>query len=124
MMTLDTRAFTERPGKDTAKAAQWRKKTRFDIEVNAVTWSPNAPLVYLGAGHKSGGVDTGVLELAKLLPDGQLDPIVSMNVHTGILWSVDMERSGKYFATGADDGLVSIFDATELTCIRTYDRLE
>ena len=33
-------------------------------------------------------------------------------------------RCGRYFATGSADALVSVWDANELACIKTFARLE
>ena len=33
-------------------------------------------------------------------------------------------RCGRYFATGSADALVSVWDANELACIKTFSRLE
>ena len=35
-----------------------------------------------------------------------------------------MPRCGRYFATGSADALVSVWDANELACIKTFSRLE
>ena len=33
-------------------------------------------------------------------------------------------RCGRYFATGSADALVSVWDANELACVKTFSRLE
>jgi WD40 repeat protein len=51
-------------------------------------------------------------------------PSRSIVAHTSSVYCVDFSPCGKFFATGSADSLSSVWDADELICIRTFDRLE
>mgnify|MGYP002636981183 CR=1 FL=1 len=51
-------------------------------------------------------------------------PSRSIVAHTSSVYCVDFSPCGKYFATGSADALSSLWDADELICTRTFDRLE
>ena len=44
--------------------------------------------------------------------------------HPGNCICIEFDPTGKYFAVGSADALVSLWDAAELACVRTFARLE
>ena len=44
--------------------------------------------------------------------------------HPGNCICIEFDPTGKYFAVGSADALVSLWDASELACVRTFSRLE
>jgi len=47
-----------------------------------------------------------------------------LNAHPATCICIEFDRTGKYFAVGSADAMVSIWDATHMACLRTMNRLE
>lgn len=52
----------------------------------------------------------------------QLETQHTVRGHAGACVCIDFDPTGKYFATGSADALVSLWDLEDLACIRTYSR--
>ena len=46
-----------------------------------------------------------------------------LRAHPAACICIKFDPTGKYFATGSADALVSLWDSTELVCVRTFARL-
>lgn len=55
-------------------------------------------------------------------PDLQLQTV--LGAHPANCICIEFDPTGKYFATGSVDALVSLWDVEELACVRTFSRLE
>lgn len=52
----------------------------------------------------------------------ELKPIQSINAHPSNCICIKFDPTGKYFATGSADALVSLWDVEELVCVRCFSR--
>lgn len=50
--------------------------------------------------------------------------LMVLQAHPGNCICIEFDPTGKYFAVGSADALVSLWDAAELACLRTFSRLE
>jgi len=48
----------------------------------------------------------------------------TLHAHTGTVYTIDVDPTGRYFATGGSDALVNIWDIQELICIRSLSNSE
>ena len=60
---------------------------------------------------KSANDDSGTLEKFRL---------DSLNAHSSNCICIEFDRSGRYFAVGSNDALISLWDAKHMIPIRTY----
>lgn len=51
-----------------------------------------------------------------------LKPLDMLNAHPANCICLKFDPTGKYFATGSADALVSLWDVAELVCVRTFSR--
>lgn len=89
----------------------------FPYEVNEMTWDRKGERMILAQGlHSAGGVQ--VLEY----PSKTV--VASNRCHMSACITLDFAPNGRYFATGGTDAMVALWDADELSCIRTWGTLE
>ncbi|KAG1667545.1 THO complex subunit 3 [Nymphon striatum] len=81
---------------------------QFKFEVNEISWNSTNDLFFLTNGHG--------------YPDLQLQHVLS--AHPANCICIEFDPTGKYFATGSVDALVSLWDVDELVCLRTFQRLD
>jgi len=95
---------------------------KFDFEANEFCWSPNSEYFFLTTGQTNG---TGTVEIMRF-SRGKLIPseAVTLFAHSANCYCLAFDPTGRYFAVGAADSLVSIWTFDELICIRTLPRLE
>lgn len=55
-------------------------------------------------------------------PDLELQHI--LNAHPGTCICIEFDPTGKYFATGSADALVSLWDVDELACKKVFTRYD
>lgn len=77
----------------------------------------SGPGVFLKTSH----VHTCVCVTPPSYPE--LKPIQSINAHPSNCICIKFDPTGKYFATGSADALVSLWDVEELVCVRCFSRL-
>lgn len=53
-------------------------------------------------------------------PDLELQNV--LKAHPGTCICIEFDPTGRYFATGSADTLVSLWDVEELACLRTFSR--
>ena len=51
-----------------------------------------------------------------------LKPLHVLNAHPANCICIKFDPTGKYFATGSADALVSLWDVQEFVCVRTFSR--
>jgi THO complex subunit 3 len=88
------------------------KQSKF--ETNEISWNLENDLFFLTNGQ-------GCIEVLTW-PELEVQHIVQ--AHPGNCICIEFSRCGRYFATGSADALVSVWDAHELACIKTFSRLE
>ena len=89
------------------------EKKEFSYEVNEITWSPDGRFFLL-----TNGSGIAVLEYPSL------KTVHTLQGHTANCICINFDSTGKYFAVGAADAIVSLWDAAELCCVRTFNRLD
>lgn len=90
------------------------KSIKFGFEVNEIAWNNDGNLFFLTTG-------TGNVEVMRY-PD--MKNARTLQAHTGNIFCIEFDPTGKYFAVGSADALVSLWDVDELVCVRTFGRLE
>jgi len=90
------------------------KTLKFPYEVNEIAWSKDIKYLFLTTGR--GGVE--------VMNWPSLERVSVLQAHTANCYCIKFSPSGEYFAVGSADALVSLWDAEELTCLRTFGRLQ
>ncbi|CAH8641459.1 unnamed protein product [Dicrocoelium dendriticum] len=89
---------------------------QFNFEINEFAWKPNTDIFLLTTGLGSILVYSG--------KPGNMIRETSLQAHPVNTMCLQFAPSGRYFAVGSADALVSIWDADEFVCLRTLSRLE
>lgn len=87
---------------------------QFPNEINEISWNNTSDLFFLTNGNGC----------VQILSYPQLETQHTVRGHAGACVCIDFDPTGKYFATGSADALVSLWDLEDLACIRTYSRLD
>lgn len=87
---------------------------QFKFEVNELTWNNEGDMFFLTSGQ-------GSIHILSY-PDLKLQHV--MQAHPANLICIKFDSTGRHFATGSADALVSVWDAKELVCVRTLSRLD
>jgi len=96
------------------KTLKVKAEKQFRFEVNELSWNKENDLFFVTNGQ-------GCIEILTW-PELEVQHIVQ--AHPGNCICIEFSRCGKYFATGSADALVSVWDAHELACVKTFSRLE
>lgn len=96
------------------KSHKIRVDQQFKFEVNEISWNIENSHFFLTNGQ-------GCIHILSW-PELQLQHILT--AHPANCICIEFDPTGKYFATGSVDALVSLWDVQELVCIRTFSRLE
>lgn len=91
-----------------------KKEVPFKFEVNELSWNNDNDLFFL----TSGGGEVHVLSWPLL------ETQCVLKAHPAMCISIEFDPSGRFFAVGSSDAMVSIWDATHLVCLRTISRLD
>eukprot|EP01133_Synstelium_polycarpum_P007458 gene7458-8727_t len=101
---------------DVAKAKVTRTY-KYPYEINEIIWDTKGELFFLTTG-------TGMIDVMKWLPKtNEYVPLKSITAHTSNLYTIEMDPTKKYFAIGAADSNVSLWDIEEMMCLRSYGKL-
>lgn len=84
-----------------------RAEEQFNFEVNEIAWNNTSNLFFLTNGQ-------GCIHVLSY-PDLELQHM--LKAHPGTCICIEFDPTGRYFATGSADALVSLWDATELACL-------
>lgn len=103
-------------------------KVQYPHEVNEVKWDNSGQLLMMCTG-------LGTVEVNRYHPE-VIDNITSSKdsipwslvrsicAHTSIIYCIDFDPTGRYFAVGSADALTSIWSLPELICINTISTME
>ncbi|XP_040571868.1 THO complex subunit 3 [Lepeophtheirus salmonis] len=96
------------------KTHKIKHEEAFKFEVNEISWNHASDLFFLTNGH-------GCIHVLNY-PEMELKYV--LQAHPGNCICIKFDPTGKYFAVGSADALVSLWDANELACVRTFSRLD
>lgn len=91
-----------------------RREEQFKFEVNEIAWNKNSDLFFLTNGQGCVHIHT--------YPEMELQHV--LQAHPGNCICIEFDPTGKYFAVGSADALVSLWDVNELACLHTSSRLD
>lgn len=91
-----------------------RAEEQFGFEVNEIAWNNRSDLFFLTNGQ-------GCVHILNY-PNLELQHV--LKAHPGTCICIEFDPTGRYFATGSADALVSLWDAEELACVRVFSRLD
>lgn len=91
-----------------------KAEEQFNFEVNEIAWNKQSNLFFLTNGQ-------GCIHILSY-PDLELQQV--LKAHPGTCICIELDPTGRYFATGSADALVSLWDVEELACLRTFSRLD
>jgi len=93
------------------------KTMKFAFEVNEITWNNDGTLFFITTGN-------GTVEVVKLGKDPSFKIVRTIQAHTANVYCIEFDPTGRYFAIGGADALVSLWDVNEMVCVRTFGRLD
>ncbi|XP_077287861.1 THO complex 3 homolog tex [Arctopsyche grandis] len=85
-----------------------------NFEVNEISWNNTSDLFFLTNGQ-------GCIHILSY-PSLELQTI--LKAHPATCICIEHDPTGRYFATGSADALVSLWDVNELACLRVFSRLD
>ncbi|XP_068636359.1 THO complex subunit 3-like isoform X3 [Aristolochia californica] len=89
-------------------------RRKFTYEVNEIAWNTTGDVFFLTTGN-------GTLEV---LDYPSLRAMHTLMAHTAGCYCIAIDPTGKHFAVGSADSLVSLWDFSEMLCIRTFTKLD
>lgn len=89
-------------------------KRKFSYEVNEIAWNMTGEMFFLTTGN-------GTVEV---LAYPSLRPLDTLVAHTAGCYCIAIDPMGRYFAVGSADSLVSLWEISEMLCVRTFTKLE
>ncbi|XP_017786275.1 PREDICTED: THO complex subunit 3 isoform X2 [Nicrophorus vespilloides] len=96
------------------KTNKIKTEEQYAFEVNEISWNNTSDLFFLTNGQ-------GCIHILSY-PDLELQHI--LNAHPGTCICIEFDPTGKYFATGSADALVSLWDINELACKKVFTRMD
>uniref|UniRef100_A0A8C4NHM3 THO complex 3 n=1 Tax=Eptatretus burgeri TaxID=7764 RepID=A0A8C4NHM3_EPTBU len=99
-----------------ARTYRSKAEEQFKFEVNEISWNNDNDLFFLTNGNGNGCIS--------IMTYPELKSIQSMNAHPSNCICIKFDPTGKYFAVGSADALVSLWDIRELVCVRCLSRLD
>ncbi|GAB4821995.1 hypothetical protein N2152v2_009041 [Parachlorella kessleri] len=84
------------------------------LQVNDPKWSQDMRLFFQGN-------STGELEVYRYPEMHRLRPL---HGHTTAVFTIAVDKNSKYIATGGSDAVVSLWDAQDFVCLRTYIKMD
>ena len=97
-----------------ARACKLRTQKEFKFEVNEISWNKENDLFILTSGQGC----------VYVLNYPNLEQQYVINAHLATCFCIEFDPTGKYFAVGSADAMVSIWDSNNFACLRTVSRLE
>ncbi|KAI7693214.1 THO complex subunit 3 [Sarcoptes scabiei] len=91
-----------------------KTQKEFKFEVNEISWNRENDLFFLTSGQG----------YVYVLSYPNLEQLHVINAHIATCFCIEFDPTGKHFAVGSADALVSIWDAYNIACLRTVSRLE
>jgi THO complex subunit 3 len=96
------------------KTNKIRAEEKFNFEINEIIWNKTSDQLFLTSGQGS----------VHILSYPNLEIQNVLKSHPATCICIDFDQSGNYFAIGSADALTSVWDASELTCMRVLTRLD
>jgi hypothetical protein len=96
------------------KASGSIRQMAFNHEVNEIGWSKDGKEFYVTTGQ-------GSIEVFSF---PNLQPVKTLRAHTAGCYCISFDPTGKCFAAGSADALVSIWDVKDKVCLLTLPRLD
>lgn len=97
-----------------ARTNKIKFEEQYNFEVNEISWNNTSDLFFLTNGQ-------GCIHILSY-PELQVQHV--LNAHPGTCICIEFDPTGKYFATGSADALVSLWDVEELACKRVFTRMD
>ena len=94
-----------------------QESKKMDFELNESGWNLKNNLFFMTMG-KSG------IGACRIYDFPSFELLHEVSAHTSSVQCLDFDPKGRYFALGSADALVSLWDLHELTCIKTFGKLE
>eukprot|EP01116_Phalansterium_solitarium_P021064 TRINITY_DN6419_c0_g1_i3.p2 TRINITY_DN6419_c0_g1~~TRINITY_DN6419_c0_g1_i3.p2 ORF type:complete len:311 (-),score=53.57 TRINITY_DN6419_c0_g1_i3:802-1734(-) len=89
------------------------KKHAFQNEVNEISWNRAGNLFFMTTG-------TGAVDIVRYPPPNDFRLVKQVQCSTSNCYCIDFSPNSKYFAVGGADALVTLWNASELVCVRTF----
>lgn len=94
------------------------------LQLNAVTWTPSG-LLFTVCTYTGAALDEGHLIVFRVGDDGKsVVPVHTATAHTMGAYALSFSRDFRHFVTGGADSIVGLWETSDVTCIRTFDRAE
>jgi THO complex subunit 3 len=97
-----------------ARTHKIEAEEQFNFEVNEISWNNTSDLFFLTNGQGC----------VHILSYPELKRQHILKAHPGTCICIEFDPTGKYFATGSADALVSLWDINELACQRVFTRMD
>jgi THO complex subunit 3 len=91
------------------------KRMNFKVEVNEFAWDRTGSVLFVTT-------DSGSIYV--LNGKDMSTQIAQLDCHTAQCYCISMDPLGKWFASGAADALVCVWDIHEMICVKTYTEIE
>lgn len=97
-------------------ANTWKASAHFQygMEVNEISWDPSGKFLFVSTGK-------GSIEVLKF---PTLVKVHSFKAHTGSVYTLQFDPTGRYLGTGGADASACLFDTKEFACVQTFSHLE
>ncbi|KAJ0988183.1 hypothetical protein J5N97_006539 [Dioscorea zingiberensis] len=92
-------------------------RRKFNYEINEIAWNITGDLFFITTGN-------GTVEVQSYPSLDSLKMLHTLMAHTAGCYCIAMDPTGRYFAVGSADSLVSLWDISEMLCVRTFTKLE
>lgn len=94
------------------------------LQLNAVAWTPSG-LLFTVCTYTGAALDEGHLIVFRVGDDGKsVVPVHTATAHTMGAYALSFSRDFRHFVTGGADSIVGLWETSDVTCIRTFDRAE
>ncbi|KAM1276453.1 hypothetical protein ACFX13_029667 [Malus domestica] len=94
-------------------------KRKFSYEVNEIAWSTTSEIFFLTIGNGENN-----FLLVEVLAYPSLKPVDTLMAHTAACYCIAIDLIGRYFAVGSADSGVSLWDISEMLCVKTFPKLD
>jgi WD40 repeat protein len=99
-------------------------RVRMPLQLNEIAWAPSG-LLFAACVLRAAPLDEGHLVVLRVADDGAgATPVLQVLAHTMAANAIAFDRTFRTFATGGSDSIVALWDAADVTCVRTFDRCE
>merc|ERR1712080_200689 len=90
------------------------KSQKYSYEVNEMAWNQTGEYFLMTTGN-------GTVDILKF---PSLEKAHSVQAHSAHCYCIEFDPKKRYLATGGADALVSLWDLSEMVCVRTFPRLD